>query len=63
MITFGELKAIVAAYDARLGDDALICVRGKGPNVHHVIAEETTVWCGERDGLRTTERLVIIGDG
>lgn len=63
MLNFGELKAIVEAYGDKLDDEAEVIVRGKGPQVHHVYAEQTTTWCGPRDGLRTTQRLVIIGEG
>lgn len=63
MLNFGELNAIVAAYGDNLDDEAEVIIKGKGPQVHHVYAEQTTTWCGERDGLRTTQRLVIIGEG
>lgn len=63
MITFGELKGIIHAYDAQLGDDAEVVIRGGGPAVHGIHSEDTTIWCGERDGLRTTGRLVITGEG
>lgn len=62
-ITKGELKKALLHLGAEASDDAEVVIKGKGPQVVRVYTEQTSVWAGERDGVLTTQRVVIIGEG
>lgn len=62
MITKGELEKALLHLGNEVSDDAEVIIKGKGPQVVRVYTEQTSVWGGERDGVTTTQRVVIIGE-
>jgi hypothetical protein len=61
-ITKGELEKALLRLSSEVEDEAEVIIKGKGPQVVRVYTEQTSVWCGERDGVQTTQRVVIIGE-